>query len=355
MRLKLTTTASAGAGATATVTDVLSGHTVATVNDDAELASVAITGTYDHTTTAQGNGPAIAAGQTGIHVNVADSGVSSSTSGSVTDAQATEAQAYGATLLRLAGSLAAARAGDYYEHGYCTEVVVSPDDDPTEVQPGATQPFDVRVKHTWDGGELTDRITPRLDGAESVSPTGRTATPTTLRYQAPDQKNRRATIHVESRSRRGIASADVAVKTPGGYAIHDVWTVGNGGQQHLDAVNCDSPFGPWHVVISGDLAALGWRSLNAYYDITGDPATGTGKLTGEEHSVTLTNETYDGPSTGTAQFSEAGDGYLIKLEIEYDLLWHTPSGMEVLLHQEHIRGHSSRELHVVSATDQECP
>ena len=40
---------------------------------------------------------------------------------------------------------AAARAGDFYEKGYCTEIVASPDDRPTEVALGATQPFDIRV------------------------------------------------------------------------------------------------------------------------------------------------------------------------------------------------------------------
>lgn len=353
MHLDLKTTGSAGTGATSSVTDTLTGRTVATVDDDANLASVQITGSYDHNTSALGQGLAIAAGQSGIHVDVADSGVTATTSGNATDAQAEEARSYGATLLWLAGALATARAGDFYEKGYCTEILASPDDKPTEVGLGATQSFDIRVRHKWDNTELTDRITPRLDGAESVSPTGRTATPVTVKYVAPNEKNRKATIHVESRSKRGIASKDVAVKTPGGYAIHDVWTLGNGLAQHMDAVSCDSPYGPWHVVISGDLAAAGWSKVDAYYDIVADPNTGTGTLSGEEHSVATNGDTYDGHSTGTVQVTPNGEGYLMKLEIDDDIIWRSQIAV-ILPGQEHIGGHKSRELDVIPATDDEC-
>lgn len=355
LKLELKTTGSAGTGARSTVTDVLNGRTVATVDDEAALASIQITGSYDHTTSAQGSGLAIAGGDGGIHVDVAGSGVTATTSGNATDAQAQEARGYGATLLQLAGSLAAARAGDYYEHGYCTEIVASPNDNPTQVKAGGQQPFDIRVRHKWEQAELTDRVTPRLDGPDSISPTSRTASPLTVTYHAPNEKNKRATIQLEARSRRGIARLDVPVKTPGGYAIHDTWKLGNGSSQKLDAVNCESPYGAWHVVVSGDLAANGWRSLNAFFDITADPNTGKGTVHGEEHSVTTDNQTYDGPSDGTVVMTQTGDTYLMKLEYDYDIVWHTPGGLERITGQDHIRGHNSRELHVVAATDAECP
>jgi hypothetical protein len=122
----------------------------------------------------------------------------------------------------------------------------------------------------------------------------------------------------------------------------------------MDGVSCDSPYGPWHITISGDLAAAGWSSFNAFFDITLDPNTGTGTLTGEERSVTTDGQTYAGPSTGTAVITPEGDGYLIKLEIDFDILWTNPRNPP-LPGQERIRGHSSRELHVIGATDQECP
>jgi hypothetical protein len=108
----------------------------------------------------------------------------------------------------------------------------------------------------------------------------------TVNYTAPNEKNRKATIHLEARSKRGITRTDVAVKTPGGYAIHDVWTL---------------------------------------------------------------------HSTGTAQVTADGDNYLIKLEIDFDIIWDTPDDLEDLLHQDHIKGHVSRELRVIPATEQECP
>jgi hypothetical protein len=355
IHLELSTRGASGAGGTSSVTDKLTGRTVATVNDDARLTAVATTGGYDHNSTAQGSGLAIAAGQSSIHVDVSGNGATASGSGGATDAQVQEARALGASLLGLAGSLAAARAGDFYEKGYCTEILASPDDKPTKVGLGATKPFDVRVRHKWDNVELTDRITARLDGAASVAPTGRTATPVTLNYTAPNEKNRKATIQVESRSRRGIARRDIAVKTPGGYAIHDIWTLRSGFAQKMDGVSCDSPYGPWHVVISGDLAAAGWSSLNAYYDIKADPNTGKGTVSGEEHSVTTDGQTYDGTSSGTAEVLPNGENYLIKLEIDYDIVWDTPDDMEDITGQDKITGHVSRELDVIPATDQECP
>ena len=188
----------------------------------------------------------------------------------------------------------------------------------------------------------------------SVSPTDRTPTPVTLEYVAPDEKNTKATIHIESRSRRGIAVKDVTVKTPGGWAIHDVWMAGTL-EQHMDAVNCDSPYGPWHVVASGDLAAAGWSSFNAFYDINANPDTGTGTVSGEEHSVTTNGETYDGSSTGTAQVTESDEGYLIKLDMDYEVIWDTPDDLEDILGTDVLSGHVSRELKVISATEEECP
>jgi hypothetical protein len=146
-----------------------------------------------------------------------------------------------------------------------------------------------------------------------------------------------------------------AVKKPAGYAIHDVWTPKGGAvSQKMDGVSCSSPHGPWHITISADNAAAGLSSFNAFYDITMDPSTGKGTLTGEEHSVTTDGQNYDGKSTGTAAITPEGAGYLIKLEIDFDVLWRNPKNPPPP-GQERIKGHSSRELHVIGATGQECP
>lgn len=137
---------------------------------------------------------------------------------------------------------------------------------------------------------------------------------------------------------------------PAGFAIHDGWTLGNGGVQKMDAVSCDSEFGPWHVVASGDLAALGLTSLDASFDFTLDPSSGSGPLTGTESSVTTDGDSYVGGSTGTATL----DGDLITLEYDYDVTWSSPN-MIILPGQEKITGHNSHELHVIAATAEECP
>jgi hypothetical protein len=352
--LELETTGSSGTGGRSSVRDTLTGHTIATVDDDARLVNAVTTGGYDQNSTAQGPGLGVQAAQSAIHVSITGSGTTASSSGDATDAQVQQARTASAVLLAYAGRLAALRAGDFYQKGYCTEIVVSPDNKPTEVALNATQPFDVRVRHKWENTELTDRVTPRLEGQVSISPNARTATPVTINYVAPNEKNRKATIHLESRSRRGIALKDVAVRTPGGYAIHDIWTLRNGMEQKMDGVSCDSPYGPWHVVISGDLAAAGWSRFNAYYDIVADPNTGKGTVRGEEHSETTERHTYDGTSNGTAQITANGDGYLIKLEIDYDITWDTPEDTEDILGQDKITGHITRDLDIIPATDQEC-
>jgi hypothetical protein len=148
--------------------------------------------------------------------------------------------------------------------------------------------------------------------------------------------------------------SEIPSKTRTGYAIHDVWKVGSGPGQHMDGKSCESPHGPWHVVISADLAAYGWASFNAYLDVTLDPATGKGTVRGEEHSVGTNGDTYDGPTTGTAELTPDGSNYLIKMELDHDIVWKTKTAVQ-LPGQERIKGHKSRELHVVPATKQDCP
>jgi len=346
MLLELRTTGSSSTGGSSSVLDTLTGHTIITVDDNAEMAAVQVTGAYDHSLSAQGSGLTIAPGEYLVHVDIDGSAYDAKASDNVTDAEADEAGKLGAILLRLSGWLAAAQAPKYFQNGYCTEILASPDDNPTTVAVGATQQFEVKVRHKWENAELTDRVSATLDGPESVSPAGPTASPVTLSYVAPDEKNKSATIRLESRSKRGAARKDVAVKTPGGYAIHDVWQPSG---QHNDAVSCDGPYGPWHIVISGDMSQF--TSFNAYFDITLDPDTGKGTLSGEEHSVDIYGSSADGPSNGTAQIVEDGENYVINLEYDYDIALAYPAQP---WNNQRLQGHNSRQLHVVPATEAEC-
>jgi hypothetical protein len=138
-----------------------------------------------------------------------------------------------------------------------------------------------------------------------------------------------------------------------GWAVHDSWPVGNGQPQNIDGVSCDSPDGPWHLVFSGDLAAFGLSSLDAYYDVTFDPATGIGPVTGKERSVTTDGDVYAGGSTGTATRTEEGDGYLIRFETDFKVIWTSPN-IVIMPGQETLTGHVSREASIIPATSEEC-
>jgi hypothetical protein len=140
-----------------------------------------------------------------------------------------------------------------------------------------------------------------------------------------------------------------------GYAVHDVWLAGSA-EQKLDGVSCKSQFGPWHIVMSADLAAQNLTKLNTFYDITLDQSTKKGTLTGEEHSATAGGDTFDGTAKGTTEIAPDGQNYLIKIELDYEVTWHRANGTSKdPSGNEHMKGHRTRELHVTPATAKDCP
>ena len=138
-----------------------------------------------------------------------------------------------------------------------------------------------------------------------------------------------------------------------GWAVHDFWLVSNDLPQTIDGVSCDSPYGPWHLTLGGDLEDFQLESITAFYEMTIDPATMTGPVTGTEHSVTTSGDRYDGGSTGTAKLTEEGDGYLIHFELDYNVIW-SSSNVVILPGQENISGHIAREASITPATAEDC-
>ncbi len=138
-----------------------------------------------------------------------------------------------------------------------------------------------------------------------------------------------------------------------GWAVHDFWLVSNNLPQTIDGVSCDSPYGPWHLTLGGDLEDFGLVSIEAFYEMTIDPVTLTGPVTGTEHSVATSGDTYDGGSTGTATLTEEGDGYLIHFELDYNVIW-SSTNVVILPGQENLAGHITREASIIPATAEEC-
>ncbi|MEQ1735668.1 MAG: hypothetical protein ABL886_04610 [Rhodoglobus sp.] len=149
------------------------------------------------------------------------------------------------------------------------------------------------------------------------------------------------------------ASSTPTPEAEAGWAVHDFWLVTNNRPQTIDGVSCDSPFGPWHLTLGGDLEEFDLVSIDAFYEMTIDPATLTGPVTGTEHSVTTGGDTYDGGSTGTATLTEEKDGYLIHFELDYNVIW-SSTNVVIMPGQENLAGHITREASITPATEEDC-
>jgi hypothetical protein len=100
--------------------------------------------------------------------------------------------------------------------GYCVELQV-PDlgADTKTVEPGSSTPFTARVRQKFEGAELPLPVIATLaDGQVSVTPSGsRVPAPASFTYKAADGEGQAATVHLETRSKRGIATLDLKFTT----------------------------------------------------------------------------------------------------------------------------------------------
>jgi hypothetical protein len=88
--------------------------------------------------------------------------------------------------------------------GHCVEVLVP---ERQRVAPSSSTRFTARVRHKYEGSELTVPVVASMkSGAVSVTPAGTDVmAPATLAYQAPGERDREAKVEVLTRSRRGGA------------------------------------------------------------------------------------------------------------------------------------------------------
>jgi hypothetical protein len=102
-------------------------------------------------------------------------------------------------------------AQDAWSSGSCVEIHTTGVDAPdlTFVPAASTKSFGAKVFHRWDNKTPTFAIEATLEGEKSLSPTGKQTAPVTYAYAAPDGKGQKASVHLESRSRRGVAKLDV--------------------------------------------------------------------------------------------------------------------------------------------------
>ncbi len=116
--------------------------------------------------------------------------------------------------------LALQAAEERWTDGYCLEIKVSDISAKGEkVSPNSDTPFTATVRHKFEGTDLTVPVIASLSaGQVSVNPSGsKVPAPAQFTYKAPDKSGQKATVHLETRSKRGIAKLDVKFSTGGGW------------------------------------------------------------------------------------------------------------------------------------------
>ncbi len=134
--------------------------------------------------------------------------------------------------------LALQAAEERWTKGYCLEIKVSDIAAKGEkVSPNSDTPFTATVRHKFEGKDLTVPVIATLsEGQVSVNPSGsKVPAPANFTYKAPDNSGQKATVHLETRSKRGIANLDVKFTTGGGWKV-------------------DGPFGETHIF--GEICSL---------------------------------------------------------------------------------------------------
>jgi hypothetical protein len=209
---------------------------------------------------------------------------------------------------RLAVFAAMGSAEDKWTNGYCLEIAVPSMDagGSRSVATGSTTPFTANVRHKFEGADLAVPVSATLgSGGVSVSPSGtKVPAPARFSYLAPDKDRQTATVNLETRSKRGVATLAVTFMTasPG-------WVLRGPGGAILGK-KCDGVGGDWieeltvpslgmtntWVFTIDETTLKGTYTMDAVQDLK--DGSGTWHGTGEA-SVTL------GPD-GTAEISLTG-------------------------------------------------
>lgn len=141
--------------------------------------------------------------------------------------------------------------------GYCVAIQVPELESGTKsVQPNSDTPFTARVHHKFEGVDLQVPVITKLsDGQVSVNPSSsKVQSPASFTYKAPAEKDKSATVHLETRSKRGVATLDIKFKTgQQGWKVD--WTLPNYfnvGPAHFTGLSCSSPYGPWEIKMEGN-------------------------------------------------------------------------------------------------------
>jgi hypothetical protein len=150
--------------------------------------------------------------------------------------------------------------------GYCVELQVPDLGSGTKtVQPNSDIPFTANVRHKFENVDLQVPVIAVLsEGQVSVNPSGtKVPAPAAFIYKAPNTEGLSATVHLETRSKRGIATLDLKFTTglptwTGAGTFLRTTSQAGAGAQVSDAYTFQVTF---HVLADGKIEGTGSLTL----------------------------------------------------------------------------------------------
>jgi hypothetical protein len=129
-----------------------------------------------------------------------------------------------------------------WQNGYCLEILVDGAQDSNQLRPGDSRAFTARVHHKFEGADIKAPIIGALSGERSLKPLEKTDSPVDYTYEAPPEKDKEATVKLETKSKRGGAKYDLSFKI-----VEQSYTVsGKSGDLSFTGVICD-PYRPFTI------------------------------------------------------------------------------------------------------------
>lgn len=217
LTIELSSNGRAGSSGSMIYDKTITGKVNATVNSDAEIATIDFDLKQATRSTAGGRQVYVETSQAGQSANGTYSGLELGdpkiirASSQATAADADLSQAGLQAAFNLAEGILE-NAKERWQGGGCVRIVAT---SPGTVAVSSTNQIPVTVMHQVDGSEVSSKIEAVLSGEASVDPAVIPKTAGTLTYVAPAESGKSATIKLTAKSKRGIAKLELSASTGG--------------------------------------------------------------------------------------------------------------------------------------------
>ncbi|MEP7213232.1 MAG: hypothetical protein ABI791_09165 [Acidobacteriota bacterium] len=217
LMIELSSNGRAGSSGSMIYDKTITGRVTATVDNDAEIATIDFDLKQATRSTAGGRQVYVETSQAGQSTNGKYSGfeygdpkiIRASSQATAADAELSQAG------LRAAFNLAEGileNAKGRWQGGGCVRIVAN---SPGNVEINSTNQIPVTVMHQVDGSEVPSKLEAVLSGEASIDPAVVPKTAGTLTYVAPAESGKSATIKLTAKSKRGIAKLELSASTGG--------------------------------------------------------------------------------------------------------------------------------------------